>query len=367
MVQDKKTITPFHTHISNFKIVEYINNDSLDLRLSNLKEFGSVEEIKKVKKAKDMTYKNQSLHFKYADDPWTLPKNIWILGKPTGTVFIKDGVYHSRVPHDGRIRSKTFPKTKEGKQAAEKWKIETSYKLGMTRNLIKILDHEYIEVQLTREKTTKTNIELLPLIQKVYLCATIFKGTPYVSVSRGNYNKLYHNMITGFNMVDHINGNTLDNTFKNLRWCDFSLNNSNRHTKEKDSNQGNNIKIVHRDTETSQGYLDFRENMYMTRFEKRFNIPIGDTGYAIAHNKLKKYKHFIRTGEIDPFIVDIVTKTDLDKRKQYYKWLITKTKFTNTDSHLKNMGLSELQRHDINQTIAIWQHKYLNSLYKKAK
>lgn len=372
MVQDKKKLTAFHSHISNFKIVEYINGDSLDLRIENLKEFGSVSEIKKIKKSKDMTHKSQALHFKYIDDPWALPRNIWILGKPSGTIFIKDNRYNVRVHHDGRLRSRTFPNTKNGKESAERWRIETSYKLGVTRNLIKIIDHNYIEVMLTSNQIMKGNIELIPLIQKLPLFATISKDDNskyYVGCSTPSQKMArFHKVITGFDMVDHINGDTLDNTLENLRWCDYSLNNRNKYMDEEDySGYMGELKNFNKSSDR-KSYFKFKKTMYGIDINRRFYLD-NSTPESLTKtiNQIQKYKHFIRTGEIDPLIVDIITKTDLDKRKQYYKWLITKTKFTDTDSHLKDMGLSDLQRHDINQTIAIWQHKYLNSLYKKAK
>jgi hypothetical protein len=241
MCQNIKKVFPFTDLICNYKIVEYINNDSLDLREENLKEFGSVEikDIKVGKEIVNITQNDVNIQYECFDkDIIDLPKNIWILGKPAGTVFKRSdtNVYTATV-HDENNKAHTktfnidkFKSDEETKKAAEKWQFETSYKLGMTKNLIKIINDDTIEIKLTKNELTKTNKIFIQLIQKIPLFSCKSgNGIIYCMTSINNQNVRFHGLITGFDMVDHIDGNTLNNTLINLRYCDISMNNSNRH------------------------------------------------------------------------------------------------------------------------------------------
>lgn len=236
MCQDKKHAFPFTDLICTHKIVEYINGDSLDLREENIKGFGEVI-IKDTIKANIAT--NQYEYFK--TDPTFLPKNMWLLGKPTGTVFKRTGenIYSVRVndendhPHTRTFNVENYKSDEEAYEEAYKWQIETSYKLGMTKNLIKVLDNDVIEVQLTKNQITKTNKIFIPLIQKIPLfVSTSGNGMVYCACVINNVNKQFHTLITGFSLVDHKNGDTLNNTLDNLRFVDYAMNNANRHKNE---------------------------------------------------------------------------------------------------------------------------------------
>ncbi len=250
--------------ICNYKKVYYINSDTMDLRLENLKEFGAIDPdsiFLTVNQNVDKQGLDTENSYKYFNmEINDLPKNIWLLGKPAGTVFKRtgDNKYSGNVQDEFRIgHTKTFKisdynSEDEAYQAGIKWQIETSYAFGVTGNLIKILDNNTILVKLTNGYIMKTDKIFIPLIQKISLCSTESgsksknKNT-YAYASFLGVNDQFHNLITGFDMVDHINGDTLNNCLENLRNVDHYLNNKNRHYIDLDYNI-NGISIMNIET-----------------------------------------------------------------------------------------------------------------------
>jgi len=243
--QDKKNQFQFYSlFMKNIKMIEYIDGNPMNLRKSNLREFGEVTVSKRLeKKAEridgyDFTIDQYEI-FKKIDCLYNLPKNVWILGRPGGTVFERNGVYHARIKTDQDYASKTFAfdnSNKEQKKIeAEKWKCITSYKLGYTDNLIRILDDQYIEVQLTQNEIMRTNIEFIPLIMQLKICSTRGgneKSPNYATITLykdgEKIQMKFHNLITQNKMTDHIDGNPLNNTMENLHSCDSYINNINK-------------------------------------------------------------------------------------------------------------------------------------------
>ena len=236
--------------LCNYKIVDYIDGNSLNLRSSNMKEFGSVinkntKNIKEGSEIKESTLEKdaekQADYFEMEFE--NLPKGKWLLGKAFGTVFPRGGtnVYtvvvkdEKKKPHSKTFNMADYKNKKHAKKNARRWQRITSYKLNMTKCMIKILDNSTIGVQLTEDKIMLTDRIFIPLIQKIpVFVATNNKGVDYVAYSYFDKNnksvtRKFHNLITGFSMVDHINGNTLDNRLCNLEMTTASLNNSNRH------------------------------------------------------------------------------------------------------------------------------------------
>lgn len=261
LCQDVKKTFPFNSLITNYKIVEYKNGDSLDNRLCNMKEFGGIdkaliEETVKISDNKknnaDDIIKDSELQPKYFYvDIKDLPKNIWILGKPSGTIFkAKDepNIIHCRInDNNNKIHSKTFnikdyKSEKEAMNEAKKWQIKISYQLGVTKNMIKLIDNNLILVQIacqdkTKEiKTMKTNKILINLIQKISIFeSTNPRGISYPCSVINDKIIAFHILITKYKeynesiiKIDHINGDKFDNTFENLRPVNTSLNNINR-------------------------------------------------------------------------------------------------------------------------------------------
>jgi hypothetical protein len=255
--QDKKKTFPFSDLITNYKNIKFKNNDGLDLRLKNISEFGEIkvdQTILNDNESYDII--NQYKYFEYLknNEISKLPKNVWILGKPAGTIFNKNGnknIYticvtdSNQKQHTKTLNIKDFNNSdKLIKEEAEKIKIIMSYKLGMTKNLIRIND-EYLEVKITDLKLMKVNMFLLKLIQKINIFISSGNSdVEYPATYLNDKNVLFHRLITQYNnnyLVDHINGDTLDNRYENLRPVNYSLNNINRHIDIKGYKEVNTI------------------------------------------------------------------------------------------------------------------------------
>nr|QBK88576.1 MAG: HNH endonuclease [Mimivirus LCMiAC01] len=227
---EKKRTYPFYRLICNIEHVKYKNSNTLDNRLCNIIDTGDVD-------TKDTKYndaKDQYEYFNMNHDK--LPKNKWILGKPIGTVFQRknSNIWTGVINSKPKTHNKTFSFNKNNKddvyKKAKKWQIETSYKLGLTKNLIRILDNDIIEVKIRDDYVMKTDLNKLKNVQKYYLCLT--KGGHknseyYITASVGKKMIPFHKLITGFTMTDHIDRNPLNNCISNLRNTNFIENNRN--------------------------------------------------------------------------------------------------------------------------------------------
>jgi hypothetical protein len=336
----------------NIKYIEYIDANPLNLRESNLREAGAAVVCDKIENSEgfDLRYDinvNHNSYLKYVDLPYILPKNTFILGKPAGTVFDEPQYprWTARVTTGSKYASKTFRYTDQNKNdvynIAKDWQVNASYKLGLTRNLIKILDNKHIEVQITKENSIITDIALIPLIQKISLFTTECGGTirltkdPYCATSLNNKNIMYYNLITQNDMTDHINGDTLNNTMENLRPCTYSMNNSNRHYA--DDNQ-----LVGYDTHDQNGSRVILSKIKVDKhvFTKYFYFtgydhftPTGDKIIIEPHNeKLQlqniafKYRRFVLYGDFDDILLPYIKHKD---------FRIVSKHFNRTIDHIK--------------------------------
>lgn len=108
------------------------------------------------------------------------------------------------------------------------------------------------------------DIELLPLIKLISICVTKSGSNKnakfYCQTSINNSDIKIHKLITGFNMTDHINRNTLDNRFINLRWTNDKENIKNKAI----------LPIIHGQTETGLKYCKISGNIIGIDIKRHF-------------------------------------------------------------------------------------------------
>lgn len=166
----------------------------------------------------------------------------WQVGKVAGTILERNNEkFEVRIKINNKSKSKSFAFSKykskdEAKQMAKHYQIEISNKYNLTRNRIKIIDNNTIEVKLDNNLIMKTDIQFSDLCQKYTICSSKAGGINYKTndyyaiISLNNKNILFHKYITNYNMSDHNNRNTLDNRLSNLKDTTHKLNNNNRGT-----------------------------------------------------------------------------------------------------------------------------------------
>lgn len=156
----------------------------------------------------------------------------WQVGKCKGTVCLikKDGhtYWTGMISNIDGYKQKSIQKgfrideygDEKAKQKAVEWRFVKCKELGLIKNRIRILsDRKTIEVQLNQNKTMFTDIEFINLVQKYTLKAVCHDQDSklwYVHVKIEGKDTLFHIVITGFGMTNHINRNGLDNRRINL-------------------------------------------------------------------------------------------------------------------------------------------------------
>lgn len=339
----KESAFNFGQLICNCNKISFLNGDSLDLRESNLLGAGDIplgeviigkEKVRLSQKMIDIQYECKQ------KDIEELPKNVWILGKHAGYTIEKDDGNSIEVRlHDQdekqksqTLNSKNYKSKEEFNSAVEKLSIELSYKAGKTKNLIKIIDDNTIEVELTQGEIMKTDKVFIPIFKKILVCTSISgNGIKYATISNGETNKQYHSFITGFDMTDHIDGITLNNTLKNLRFCTVSMNNSNRHViNNKHGFTG--IKLE----ETNYGFSYVaRITINNRQFTKNFNVNVygNDEAKQMAIEFRKKAEN----------VTKYVSNVNEDDDEQLLK--IELIKLSNTMKHIKSRTIFDKSKY----------------------
>lgn len=340
--QDKKHAAAFAHLLTNFKIVDYINGNTLDLRECNLKEFGigidvqtknndiessnsndvdsnsnndtdsgsnssesdSSEQIQPIKKE---VIKDVSKY--YFMEMADLPKNKWILGNIGGTRFErgkeKDKIVTMRYrDENNEQRSKTFRADEYGNSIgktyleAKKYLINISHHKGLVNNRIKILD-DHIEIE-ARHGITLTDYVFLPLFMQIEGdsnnivtmckkqggCSDMIYSTAYIrSAPDGEDLFSYHGLIMGSSFIDHINRNPLDNRLCNLRYSNSQHNATNKGATATDTEGTHGVK------KTDQYYLAYIHSGDVM-YQKKFKIDDLGKNKAKSHSILFR-KHIL--------------------------------------------------------------------------
>ncbi len=151
----------------------------------------------------------------------------WHSGIPRGSVKKLETSYEVRIkPPDGKEIRKIFSFKKdmsmdEAYQKAEAFRKQKSDQFGITRNQIRHINKDLIEVKLSNDMTMKTNTRYKDKVLKYPLVVKTKKGTnstKYYVLCQDKKNQFpFTNLICDFEQVEYINGDTLDLTFNNLR------------------------------------------------------------------------------------------------------------------------------------------------------
>ncbi len=217
---------PFYKLITDYEQIKYSNGCTFDLREENL--INGDNSVSQDDNFNDIVIKNKDGY----------PYNTWILGKHAGTVFQRKNENKWTVvvkKDDNTVITKTLPFDDKNKDEIYKKAVEIKKSISdsnnLTKNRIRIINDNIIEVELTKEQIMKTDYKFIEMVEKHYLYASKSEGENsryYAGISYNNINKLFHNIITGFDMVDHIDRDPLNNCLSNLRKSDHKLNNNNR-------------------------------------------------------------------------------------------------------------------------------------------
>ncbi len=210
--RDGRTTYPFNKLISDIEHIKFINGNPLDNRSCNMTNTDLI-----IKDNKENISGNSDKQYDYFNmNVSNLPKNEWLLGKPVGTVFKRKG--DTNWTAVVKSPDKKFARTFHTEQEAKKWQINTSYILGLTKNLIKIIDNDTIKIFIKEDSIMKTDLKHLELVQKYPLF--LMKGSNqtnyFVGISDNGKNKLFHKMIVDYDKTYYKDGNTLNNCANNL-------------------------------------------------------------------------------------------------------------------------------------------------------
>ena len=139
IAQDKKKTFKFTNLLNNYKFVEYINGNTLDLRECNMKEFGlGFYTAETNDEIGDMMMENHAVNYFWDEE--NLPKNEWILGSIPGTIFPrgseKGKILTLRIKDNtGKERTKTF-NIKNYDSEVDMWIEATIFLINIPTNLI---------------------------------------------------------------------------------------------------------------------------------------------------------------------------------------------------------------------------------------
>lgn len=185
----------------------------------------------------------------------------WCFGKPCGYLLKKENTILWRTNAKGKQISKSFALSNYGTEeeataAALQYGRKWSDEHGYTRNQVRRLPdgifwkddpknfpqtHNTLEVKIDKEYTMLVDIDDFNIIQEYAISKTkshsnnsqyyalfSFKGSREEKQNGKKMLQRVHNFLTGFEVVDHLNRNPMDNRRCNLRDVTYKENNNNR-------------------------------------------------------------------------------------------------------------------------------------------
>jgi hypothetical protein len=254
----------------------------------------------------------------------TLPSTIdevsydWCLGKPAGYIQKKppkEGTskygsvsYICQVGGKRHIKTFRISETRDEEattRAAMEYGIRWSDEHVFTKNKVRRLPdgihwkndvnnvpvtNNTLEVFIDDEHTMLIDFEDLHHVQQHFVSKTkkryaafSFKGTLEERKQGKIMSKLVHNYLTGYNMVDHINRNRMDNRRVNIRNTTYKQNNNNRTCK-------NAVAGVYFRNDCDQGAWLAQIKQDARQYSKYFSMKkYGAEAYEMAVNKRKEF------------------------------------------------------------------------------
>lgn len=186
----------------------------------------------------------------------------WCLGKPCGYVLKKENTVFWRTNAKGKQISKSFALShyngseEDAIAAALEYGKKWSDEHGYTRNQVRRLPdgifwkdnpnnfpvtQNTLEVKIDDDLTMLVDLDDLNIVQEYAISKTksnsnnshhyailSFKGTREEKQNGKRMLQRFHNFLTGFELVDHLNRNPMDNRRCNLRDVTYKENNNNR-------------------------------------------------------------------------------------------------------------------------------------------
>jgi hypothetical protein len=220
MYCEKKIHKPLYQLFLDAETVFYQDDNPLNLVISNLGRHEDKFDVNANKTIVDIV------------------PDMWLGGKYAGTIFCRsnDSAWNMVLKTDERSFTKYMKFDETNKQEKydelDELRKKLSDDLGLTRNKFRFIGKDTIEVKLDHDQTFVTDSKFISIIDKYTLF--VKKGGSnenakyYVGMLDGKKTMNYHNFITGFNFVDHIDRNPMNNKLSNLREFNCAENNKNK-------------------------------------------------------------------------------------------------------------------------------------------
>jgi hypothetical protein len=207
----------FRKMVMDGKLIGHINGDKLDCRRVNLKILeqsvnSSVDYIDKI-----------------IDIPVLEIKTIgkWMGGKPSGCISRTKYAYLVRFQTPKLHKSfnhVSYGSESNSLQAAKQFCYEEADRREIVKNKYRMVQTSdgltFLEVQLPNKKTFYCDIEDKNIVEKAIWSYKSSSDTLYYvrhTETTDLPNECFHKLVVDYEVVDHINGNTLDNRKCNLR------------------------------------------------------------------------------------------------------------------------------------------------------